>query len=339
MSNTTNTETKTLAEQEAELIAQREAQENEILDKMFQETADYINLDDSKNVTADEVRDEYDKAYHHLSVSSICLGPNVDVTAENKDNLDQEIIEEMIVYMKNHIGPQEYVVRGALLECNKGSHQRRMHLSSLRNIMHTIAHGNEYWKSIPFSPYSTSRFDEIMCANDNGAEGRFHDETIKSDADTPNFLKKQEGYKPLTRTVNIPFFGICDDFKSIDTDLKITMSYKKRQKIVEDPNAQYGYSWDPKYQHGVIRGDKCIPQIIGKWQNVKDDLIIGSSYRPMNYEGSKANDLNDESNSPVLTNSSFLVCACGGIIRIVRSGQADGKKAGQFYGIDGIKKD
>ncbi|MFI3212247.1 MAG: DUF4280 domain-containing protein [Eubacteriales bacterium] len=257
--------------------------------------------DVSVNISGDLVikegsQDEYNKIEDtYNEINAILTIENIDeqdkekIEEENQKNTeeleafynnaseeDKEIIGAMLEYMSNHMKPDQYVVRGALLECDMGSHQRRIHLPLSRyNFMKINLNDNS----------SEVEFDEIMCAND------FEAEVIG---------------KSL-HEVNIPFFGKC----SGTPVQNIVEGYKKRAKVVFVDNT---FKADPNYSSGVIRGNRCIPVIVGGWQNVHDKTKIVDS--------------------PALTTNSFLICNCGGIIRVVRSGQEDDKKQ---IKVDGLK--
>lgn len=82
---------------------------------------------------------------------------------------------------------------------------------------------------------------------------------------------------------NIPFFGICSS-ETPPKDAE-TVSFEA-----------YGNS------EQTVTGCQCCPDIIGKWRNCNEA------------NGKDVDEL-------MVTNESYLVCRCGGLIQVIKSGQ------------------
>ena len=185
---------------------------------------------------------------------------------------DSEILKMADEYNKTHMKKEEYVVRGALLECDQGSHERRMHLPETRGIELVIVGDKDD---------TAVQYEDLMCTSD--------------------YLAETEGSN--LNDVHIPHFGIC----KCEGNTNDNVSYAKRAKVVINKESNK-FEEDPAFKDGVQRGQKCLPVIVGTWENSCLDLKMGSD------------------DVSAITTNSFLVCTYGGIIRIVRSGQEDGKR-------------
>lgn len=156
---------------------------------------------------------------------------------------------------------RSYVMRGATLMCDKGSHERKINL--------IYDHG---WG--------------IEIKDIEGENGKLHPFMLSKDTivgDETAAGKVQQ---------NVSWFGCCSG------------NIKGSEKIcLKNPNN----SNDP-----LAYGPKCKPQIVGEWQNIKNDIQIENG---------------EVLSSPLVANSSYLTCACGGLITIKDSGaEYDGGK-------------
>lgn len=95
-------------------------------------------------------------------------------------------------------------------------------------------------------------------------------------------------------TFNITTFGVCS---LLQGGANITL-------MKEAPRNPDGTSTGAP-AGGVVTGCPCLPVITAQWQDTHSDTKIGAEQLP------------------ALTTLSFLMCTCGGIIKILRSGQED----------------
>jgi len=165
---------------------------------------------------------------------------------------DAAVMEQMAAYQAEHQEASEaYVVRGALLKCQFGSHCRRLNLPRCHGV-YTLK------KPIVF---------KRDCKG--GMEG----------AD-----------------INVTTFGVCT---SPGNPTSASVCLKK-----EAPRNPDG-SFTGDAASGTVTGAPCMPEIIGAWEDTHGETHIG------------------EEDEEALTTRSFLVCAYGGLIEIIRSGQED----------------
>lgn len=156
---------------------------------------------------------------------------------------------------------KSYVMRGATLICDKGSHHRKI------NLVYDHGWGIEV-KDIADENKKQHPF---MLSND----------TVVGDESMAGNVQQ-----------NIAWFGCCSGNVKDSEDICL-----KRQDDSSD---------------SIVSGPKCKPQIVGKWENVKSQIEVQNG-------GICA--------LPLVTNCSYLTCACGGIITIQDSGAAyDGSK-------------
>ena len=158
--------------------------------------------------------------------------------------LADETVQNMEDYTKEHASdPIFYVVRGARLHCEFGSHRRRLNLPRCHGV---------YVLQKP-------QIHQMDCVS--GVEGA---------------------------NINITSFGICSSPDKSDGE---------NIRLVCEAAA------DGTPSEETISGIRCIPKIVGHWESTQEDAKIGAEQQPA-----------------VITKS-FLVCAYGGLIEIVTSGQ------------------
>lgn len=127
---------------------------------------------------------------------------------------------------------RKFVTRGALMQCNKGSHCRRLNLIN--------GHGFEMCIE-----GRTGESGESM--NENGKRHPFL-------LDTDTVVATEE--MPGTEQQNISWFGVC------------TEAAYEGENICLQPDTSRG---TPK-NNETVHGTKCQPLIQGKWENTKEDI-------------------------------------------------------------------
>jgi len=192
---------------------------------------------------------------------------------------DEARREEMQQYMQETTGemladdfefemPQSYIVRGANLHCDQGSHIRKLNMPKSHGVYIT----------------REAVIHELDCV-----PGDYH---------------------------NISSFGVCNapGIKSLSpAPPTVTL-----ELVAYDPS---GNAVESEEDLGNIKGTACTPQIAGnKWINTYDPTRIVDNGTHDTSDRLKDNE--DQSKGyPSVTTESFLVCACGGIIIPITSGQ------------------
>jgi hypothetical protein len=192
---------------------------------------------------------------------------------------DEARREEMQQYIEESMGetsledldfdvPQSYLVRGAKLHCDQGSHIRKLNMPLGHGVYITREPTIHQLDCVPGDAHNISSFG--VC-NSPGIE-----------ALSP---------APPTVTLELVAYDITGKAVESDEDL------------------------------GNIKGTACTPQIAGgKWQNTYDPtrIVDNGTHDPSD----KLKDNQDPTKGyPSATTDSFLVCACGGIITPITSGQ------------------
>ena len=129
---------------------------------------------------------------------------------------------------------RKYVTRGALMQCSKGSHCRRLNL--------TNGHG--------FEISIEGRKDDSGALMNEA--GKRHPFVLDTDV-----IVATEGMSD-TAQQNISWFGVCSDPKY------------KGESITLKPDTSRG---EPKNKDNVT-GTKCRPVISGEWEEVKDNVKV-----------------------------------------------------------------
>lgn len=154
---------------------------------------------------------------------------------------------------------KSYVMRGATLVCDKGSHERKVNL--------IYDHG---WG-----------IDVAAIDDENGKQHPF---VLSKDIVIGN-----EG-GPGNVQQNISWFGVCSG--QIKDSEHICLKKCGSEETVS--------------------GAKCMPKILTDWLRAKENIKLGKR---------------NADASPLVANQSYLVCECGGVIKIKDSGaEYDGSK-------------
>lgn len=111
---------------------------------------------------------------------------------------------------------------------------------------------------------------------------------------------------------NITTFGICNS--------PLADKFKPQPKVMLVVTDENGETKN-------VKGKVCIPQLVGTWQNVFDEVrIVDNGQKD---PSDKLKDVNDKNTGyPTVTTDSFLVCKCQGIIEPLSSGQKETSSSG-----------
>ncbi len=208
---------------------------------------------------------EYRKERYKDSVIDVMLeqGQITEEQAEAAKAGDDTAIEDLDKILDTIIESDNfpYLVRGADLTCNYGSHSRKLNLPKDHAV---------YITGEPL-------IHKLDCL--------------------PGDDK------------NITTFGVCDS--------PAADKYKPQPTVML---VQHYTDADGKAQTRNVKGPVCIPQIVGTWQNVFDEMRIVDN--GMKAPLDKTKDMNDKNTGySATTTNSFLVCRCQGCITPSTSGQ------------------
>ncbi len=226
---------------------------------------------------------------------------NEKIEGENTD--EEKIVEELAEVLEEMLS-NEFLVRGALLRCRFGSHQRKLNILKDHGV---------YVGDKPLAhKLDRVEFENVMSFGVCSSGSKY----LKSKSvllekeiiDEKGNVKK-ENVRGVDRVEfeNVMSFGVCSSGSKY---LKSKSVLLEKEIIDEKGNVK----------KENVRGAACIPCILGTWLDTKKKvrLVDNGEKDPLD----KEKDGNDATKGyEILTMNSFLVCRHGGLIEPIDSGQ------------------